>query len=266
MELINQTIFLGKKLLFKALSTEQYLRFLSNSFLKAYKLGILKKRFPQHYFVKNLIDRGDYIIDIGANLGYYSCPCSLATGKEGKVFSIEPVSLFCEVLNKNLKRFSSAKNFEIKNVALGSTEEHGKELFMGIFIKNGIFRHGLTRVVDQDENCYMRFKTKMQCPDILFKDLNKLNFIKCDVEGYETHIIPFFKTIIEKFHPKIQIEISTKENYDIIKDILSKAGYSCYILTNHRLRKANSYSANFGDLYFIHNQDDILESKHNLFE
>lgn len=263
MTLINKCIFNSKKLLFRLLTKEKYLSLVSGGFIKAYQAGLLKKAFPQHYFVKNLIQEGDHIIDIGANLGYYTIPLSKAAGKNGKVYSIEPVSLFTEILATNL-RYSPHKNVEIKNIALGEKDEHDDHLFMGIFVKDGVLRHGLTKVVDQYESCYMRFKTTVKCPDIEFKGLQQLNFIKCDVEGYETHIIPFFDNIINQFKPAIQIEIGEEENYNIIDKVLKAKGYDCFYMKGNQLYHCDRFMLNVGDLYFIHH-DSPLKEKKNLF-
>lgn len=54
--------------------TNDYLRILNKGFFFLYKAGCLKtlKAYKYHYFTKNLIEKGNIVIDIGAaNLGYY---------------------------------------------------------------------------------------------------------------------------------------------------------------------------------------------------
>jgi FkbM family methyltransferase len=53
--------------------------------------------------VKKLIHKGDIIIDIGANLGYYSVLFAKWTGATGKVFSVEPIAMYNKVFNKKQK-------------------------------------------------------------------------------------------------------------------------------------------------------------------
>ncbi len=63
-----------KKLLFRVLPQSTYLKLLHRSFYLLYDLNLLKnkKSFKYHYMVKEFIKDGDIIIDIGANLGYFS--------------------------------------------------------------------------------------------------------------------------------------------------------------------------------------------------
>jgi hypothetical protein len=93
----------------------------------------------------------------------------------------------------------------------------------------------------------------MKVPDELFYSLTKLDFIKCDVEGYEIYLLPHLVNTISKFKPLIQIEISTIENRQIIYALLSSIGYHAYGLKNNQLIKLNEQETidyTIGDLYF----------------
>ena len=89
-----------QKLLYKSLSLENYLRILQKGYFLAYHLGLLKlsSKYTYHYFIKKLINKGDTIIDIGANLGYYSILFAQWTGRAGKVYAVEPVKIFNKIL------------------------------------------------------------------------------------------------------------------------------------------------------------------------
>ena len=81
-----------KKLLFKVLPQSTYLKLLHRSFYLLYDLNLLKnkKSFKYHYMVKEFIKDGDIIIDIGANLGYFSKTFARMS-PSGKVICIEPL-------------------------------------------------------------------------------------------------------------------------------------------------------------------------------
>lgn len=63
-----------RKLLYKNLSLDSYLRVLSGMYLQGYRWGVSPRSEVYEYprFLKYLVSPGDMAIDIGANLGYYS--------------------------------------------------------------------------------------------------------------------------------------------------------------------------------------------------
>ncbi|NPE31749.1 FkbM family methyltransferase [Methanococcoides sp. SA1] len=237
-----------KRILYKLLGRKQYLLFISKLFFILYKINLLKNNqsFEFHYFIKKLVKNDDHIIDIGANLGYYSRLFSKLVGTSGKVFSVEPIPLYRQLLRINTRK---CKNIEIVPFALG---EKDGVVEMGI-PGNDIFRHGLTRIVSDKETKFSNVvKVDMKTPQEVFNSVNKLNYIKCDVEGYENFIIPQLDFLISKYHPAIQIELAL-ENRMFIFEYLSNHGYSGYELNNKQLNKISSNSKVSGDTLFIHN-------------
>lgn len=190
-------------------------------------------------------------MDIGANLGYFSVLMSRRAGKYGRVFAIEPVKLFNEIFTGNLAVFGK-KNVQLYAFALGA--EKGK-LLMGTPVKNGVFRHGLTRVLDENQENYAQtYEVAVEVPDETFSSLEKLDFIKCDVEGYETEFFPTFRKTIKKFKPVIQIEVNTVEKRQEIARLLVPLGYQMHGLRNNKLVTLSShamYNWDESDLYFV---------------
>jgi len=238
-----------KRLLYKILSTSNYLLFTSRAFFFAYSSGLLKlsEIFDTHYYVRKLVNKGDTVIDIGGNLGYYTRIFSKKAGKNGKVISIEPVALFREVLIKNTARL---ENVEILPFALGA--EENKEIEMGIPDSGKDFRHGLTKVIDEDpiEKFQKVYKTTMHTPAYLFGKLEKCNYIKCDVEGYEIHIIPLMREFVQKHKPILQIETGM-ESREVILPLMNDLGYKAYFVQRRKLLRYVAPDNPPGDLIFI---------------
>jgi FkbM family methyltransferase len=239
-----------KQVLYKILGVRNYLIVVSRLFFITYSLGILKKNktFDCHYFIKKLIKKGDHIIDIGANLGYYSRLFAKLVGPEGKVYSVEPVTLFRKILDINTSAF---KNTTIIPYALGAEDD--KSITMGIPKSNKYLRHGLTRVLDQMENDAQEFTftEKMFTPSTLFGNLKRCDYIKCDVEGYEIHIIPQLEFLINTFKPVIQIEIDPR-NRKSIMEFLLMLNYSAFYLKDEMLIPVlDAEINNEGDIFFI---------------
>jgi hypothetical protein len=108
-------------------------------------------------------------------------------------------------------------------------------------------------VVDQEsavKNDY-EFDETMMRPDTLFAELKRLDYIKCDVEGYEIHIVPELLNLLSKFHPLIQME-TEGENLKQIIDMLSPLGYRAHYFKEGKIRVyTGSETFHVGDVLFI---------------
>ena len=239
-----------KQVLYRILGARNYLIVVSRLFFIAYYSGLLKKykTFECHYFIRKLIRKGFHVIDIGANLGYYSRLFAGLVGSGGRVFSVEPVTLFRKVLKINT---SGYKNTAIIPYAIGI--EDNKSIQMGIPKSNKFLRHGLTRVVETDEKelFELTFTEKMCTPATLFGNLERCDYIKCDVEGYEIYIIPQLEFLLKPFHPIIQIEIEPT-NWKLIKNFLLSLTYSAFYLQDNFLFPAgDNIEGIVGDIFFV---------------
>ena len=134
-----------RKLLIALLGFPSYLRLISRIFIQTYLAKIYLKEHFQVRFLKHLVKPGDTCLDIGANLGYFSVPLSHLVGSEGKVFSVEPVKLFREVLMRNVGYYGKS-NVQIVPYALGDKDDIS--IKMGTPEVDGVIRHGRTEVME----------------------------------------------------------------------------------------------------------------------
>ena len=109
---------------------KRYLFLLSNGFQLIYRTGALGKEYEDVYFLKKFVRKGDYCIDIGAHLGYFTLELSRLVQPGGQVFAVEPMNKFNRVL-KSLLLLAHYKvsNVTVYPVALGGS---GKYVEMGI--------------------------------------------------------------------------------------------------------------------------------------
>jgi hypothetical protein len=127
---------------------------------------------------------------------------------------------------------------------------------MGTPTINGVFRHGLTKVLSDDNKEAGKmhtYETDMRIPDELFAPIEKIDFIKCDVEGYEIFVFPHLINTLKKHYPIIQIEISGEENRQKMFNILMPLGYQIFKLKNENLFQisvAEAMEYEGGDFYF----------------
>lgn len=221
-----------RKLIIALFGFTGYLRLISRTYIMLIKSGRLKSKYPELHFLKEIIKPGFVCIDIGANLGYYSIFMQKYAGNEGHVHAVEPIPLFAKVWKKNLK-YSQSENLTLHNYALGQEETTVK---MGIPVVDGIVHHGMTKVIASEEDKFMSYyNVDMKIPDLVFQNLQRLDFIKCDVEGYERFVFANLMNIINKFSPLIQSELAGEQNRKEVINLLEEAGYSSFVLKDNAL-------------------------------
>jgi FkbM family methyltransferase len=220
------------RLLYRLLSLEGYLRVVSRLFFLTRALGIGRRgrALEYNYHLPNLVSRGATAIDIGANLGYYTRPLADIVGAEGRVYAVEPVPVIFDVLKRNV---AGRENVTLLNYALGS-EERTIEMANDSVAAAGYFGTGRNFVSDGElSGEAIRFTAQMVRGSRLFAEVGKIDFIKCDIEGYERVVIPELKPLIERHHPTVLIETDGDTRHEIIK-MFTDMGYRAYMLEGGR--------------------------------
>lgn len=239
-----------KRLLYRILSPKNYLKLLHIVFYWMYDLNLLKGKqaFKYHYLVKKVIQTDFVVVDIGANLGYFSKNFARLT-PQGKVISIEPIPLFYEVLTSSLTKFSHVKTY---NVALGM--EEGKTI-MVLPTDNGMIRTGLPHIAKNDTELQKHDNQEVAIVkgSELLKDLPKLDYIKCDIEGFEGVVFKEIEPIIQKFKPFVQLEINN-ENREELLNLFSRNDYQQYGIANYQFVKESGNQKEEGDYFFVPNE------------
>lgn len=249
-----------KKLLYKLLSQRAYLRTLHRSFYFLFDLGLLKKdeRFKYHYSVKQIIEPTFSIVDIGANLGYFSKNFA-RLAKKGNLISIEPIPVFYETLTYFMKKYSHAT---LHNVALGSEEG---SITMVMPASNGMIRTGLPHIAESEEEKKQHATQEVRIVkgSELLGHLKKLDYIKCDIEGYEWNVFQEIKTILEKHQPFVQVEISEK-NLPNMLDLFQSLGYTQFGINNFHFIQEQGKQVEEGDFFFVpENRLEAFKTKFN---
>ncbi len=250
------------KILYKTLNQRNYLKFLNTSFLTLYRTGLLKNNpaYRYHYFAKNLVSPGDTVIDLGANLGYYSNLLQEWIGPNGKLYAVEPVIPFNEILQW---RLGNKKHVSILPYALGTEE---KDITLVIPKNLAYLSTGLPNVYDSAthgslEDYGFKFNAKMKKGSELFKNLDRLDFVKCDIEGYEEFVLPELKPVLEKHKPIIQVE-TWGTHKKVVEDFLLSLGYNQFHLHSSKLVPSTAgHPATVVDFIFIHPENTAAARK-----
>lgn len=197
--------------------------------------------------VHRVVKPGMFVIDIGANLGYYALMESRLVGPEGKVYAIEPVEKNHEVLCKNVQ-INKYRNVETFNLAIGD-ENSNREILLSVNSN-----HATMMDMGQASGYY---KSRMEriggdtinVPTVTLdrfveeNNIDRVDFIRMDVEGFEIEIVKGMQRTIERFGPKILVELHYVhfERPAVINDMIVdmlKSGYEIVDMANRRGRVA----------------------------
>jgi len=220
-------------------------------------LGLLKgnTKFKYHYKVKDIIKEKDVVLDIGANLGYFAKTFSRLASK-GKVICIEPLPQYFDVLNYFL---GTKSNVKIHNVALG--KEPGV-VTMVLPMQDGMIRTGLPHITNKTTSERTQ-DVNIVNPISLIKNEDAIDYIKCDVEGYEWVIFQELLPAIKKHLPIIQIEIA-QENLSAFLTFFAELDYIQYGISNNKFIKeiTGQKQQEEGDYLFIPKSKEASFLKH----
>ncbi|HCY77914.1 MAG TPA: hypothetical protein DHV28_18565 [Ignavibacteriales bacterium] len=159
------------------------------------------KYFEEEYPILNkLINSGDVVVDVGANLGFFSIIISKIVGEKGNVFSFEPsINIFSKLID-NLK-LNSITNVNLENCGLGKSDEI-------LTLKRNKKYSGMSTLVLEQDNEIIEEQVKITSLDKYFFDkVIKIDLIKIDTEGFEPEVLIGAKKIITSYKPVIYIEL-----------------------------------------------------------
>jgi FkbM family methyltransferase len=158
-----------------------------------YSVGVHEKNCTE--FLKFVIQPGWKVLDIGANIGYYTCLEAELVRNEGFVWAVEPVPENFACLQENIKKYNFS-NTKVFRLAMG---------FENTLIKmwtSEIYSNAGTAVKEEemeywyiDEFINTKSKKEIIVEQMCIDDFRELyeipipDLIRMDVEGYEIDIL-----------------------------------------------------------------------------
>lgn len=182
---------------------------------KYYAFNIHKGRFnadePDYEVLEKYISRGDWVIDVGANIGHYSLKFSKLVGASGRVFAIEPVPETFEILTSNVQLFP------FKNVTLFNVAASRQPAIIGMKIplfSFGIKNYYRASITDK------KTELEVYCVPIdAIPMCNPVRMIKIDTEGHELQVLNGMKSLLVRDKPFLIIETNSEEVFEYLKEI-----------------------------------------------
>lgn len=155
------------------------------------------------------VEPGDVVLDVGAftgNSGAYFADQATAGGAPGKVYSFEPHPDTFAALQRNL-----AGRPELVCVHSGCSDKDGEALLRGDGVGAVLSTEGIPVPVCTIDSF------------VAAQGLDRVDFIKIDIEGREPEALTGAKETIRRFHPKLAVCIYHRSEhfYSLLEQICS---------------------------------------------
>ena len=181
-------------------------------FNRQIRKGAFESDEPEYQILDNFIKSGDWVLDIGANVGHYTKRFSELVGKRGRVIAFEPVPTTFSLLSANIQLFN------YPNVTLLNAAVSDKLDVVGMSMPK--FDSGLSNYYMAHISAPADSELSVLTLSIDALNINQqISLVKIDAEGHEAFVVSGMKKLIEKYHPVLIIETAEQEFIDSITSL-----------------------------------------------
>ena len=189
-------------------------------------------------FVRKVLGPGDTLVDVGANIGYYSLLGAQIVGQQGRVYAIEASPTIYKLLQANVA-LNQADNIEPSN-ALVTDYDGEKDFWLSWDFNLG--QSSSVPRADRIQN--MRSEGRVRCAALTSlvpaDKLLNARLLKIDVEGAERSVLePLFGKLAQFSRRSIwavelspQLSPGGQADVDCIFDAFCRSGYRPYMIKN----------------------------------
>lgn len=192
-----------------------------------------------------IVRPGDTVLEAGANIGSHTTWFSRAVGDTGSVLAFEANRHTHQLLCANLA-LNECLNVHAHHTAIGAA---GGMIDFPVLDPKAVNNFGSASLVrhsyDKTERVMQRSVDELQ--------LERLDFLKSDIEGYELELLKGAQATITRLRPVLFLEISPVPgrptgNRDDLVGFLASLDYACYYYVAPMFNTAN-YRSQVEDVF-----------------
>jgi len=209
--------------------------------------------------IKDLIKPGMNVLEIGANIGYYTILMGKLVGRDGRLYAYEPYPFSYNTAKKNIELNNLSDNVELYDLAV-SDKNSVQKLYLG----NGANLHTLLQ--NNRNSGYINIKT-IDIMDVIKKIGRPINLLRMDIEGHERNIFARFSEenlnilpeyIFFEIHPVGYIDPDPSFMAPLTN--LIKLGYKCELAvsSSNPDAKLRFYNLNYIPSKTSHNNSTMV--------
>jgi len=212
--------------------------------------------------VAQVIPKGGVCIDIGAAAGFYTAELARLVGDGGVVHSVEPLR-FAHATASRLLGLRAGRNIVRHSVALG---ESGEELVMSVPLRNGVPITGRSFVTRNANGLGSNAEFEEHLRVVVDGDtldgfcarlgIDRLDFVKIDVEGAELHVLRGGQSTIATLKPLVMVEVEDRhlKRFGVssgqIADWFTSQGYRISVWDSGNWREVDAVAVQFRNYLF----------------
>jgi len=174
------------------------------------RLGRFYTDEKEYALLDTLLGRGDWALDIGANVGHYTMRMAELVGPTGRVVALEPVPETFSLLAANTRLFEHA-NVSLLNVAASD--------------RVAVASMQIPRFAEGLSNYYQaRLSRDPGGLAVLTLPIDELSLpptrlVKIDVEGHELPALQGMRNLLARDHPVLIVETSSQESMTFLSSL-----------------------------------------------
>ena len=182
--------------------------------------------------VRTLLRAGDFAVDVGANLGWFTVLMASCVKPNGEVWAIEPMAPTIASLERNLE-LNPELAVRVQPLAIGA--EDG-ELDLHLFAGLG---HGHASAATLDRTDFTTYRVRVRTLDGLLEHQPPPAFVKIDVEGSELDVLRGAERVLSADRPpmwmiEVNYETGAAFGYrpvDLLEPFRARPAYEIYRIT-----------------------------------
>ncbi|WP_439108007.1 FkbM family methyltransferase [Congregibacter sp.] len=141
---------------------------------------------------------GDFVVDVGANLGYFSILSALHSRQAAHVVAVEPAADNLALLQQNLMLNDCQRNVEIAPIALGDHEGEGA-------LYRNENNRGDHQIYPGDGDRAKESITVRNGTELLSPMMMRIDLLKVDTQGSEYAVMTGLLPLLQKSGPGLRI-------------------------------------------------------------
>jgi FkbM family methyltransferase len=168
---------------------------------------------------REILRPGDYVVEVGANVGALTVPIAQHIGTEGYLLAIEPQRLNFQCLCGNVA-LASLANVQCMEVAVGAEEG-----------RIGLPDWDASQPCNAGGMSLGQGPCSKEVPVITIDALNlpRLDFLKADVEGMETEVLCGALRTIQRLRPLMWLEYDREDRKEELRYTLRRLDYKAVL-------------------------------------